>query len=141
MKMVLLYIGKNPFRMKYFWKEWCFRNNNSINTTNNNVLERIFSGNKIRGHFTEALAVGIEMRGKVWAVFRWQNVQGFMNFECSFRVKTKINYGSILMLSEDRGRKIYFGFGNGDVDIYGGWIGVESSKCLITGFLILRTVI
>lgn len=43
-----------------------------------------------------------------------------MNFECSFRVKTKINYGSILMLSEDRGRKIYFGFGNGDVDIYGG---------------------
>ena len=64
-----------------------------------------------------------------------------MNFECWFRVKTKINYGSILMLSEDRGRKVYFGFGNDDVDIYGGWIGVESSKYLVTGFLILRTVI
>lgn len=64
-----------------------------------------------------------------------------MNFECSFRVKTKINYGSILMLSEVGGRKVYSGFGNGDVDIYGGWIGVESSKCLVTGFLILRTVI
>lgn len=36
-----------------------------ILTNNNNVLERIFSGNKIRGNFIKALAIRIQMKGKV----------------------------------------------------------------------------
>lgn len=45
------------------------------------------------------------------------------------------------MLSEDRGKKVYFGFGNDDVAIYDGRTGVESTKGVVIGFLVLRTVI
>lgn len=56
-------------------------------------------------------------------------------------VKIKINYGFILILSDDGGRKVYFGFGNDGVDIYGRYLGVEFSKCLLIGFLVFKLVV
>ena len=40
------------------------------------------------------------------------------------------------MLSEIRGRKVYFSFDNDDVGICGGCIGAESNKSSGVGFLI-----
>lgn len=68
-------------------------------------------------------------------------MQGLKNYWMLVSVKTKINYGSTLILSDDGGRKVYFGFGNDGVDIYGRHLGVESSKCLLIGFLVLKLVV